>query len=674
MSELKGLVKRVRKIMRKDVVSGDAQRIEQLVWMFFLKVYDELKESNEYELESSDYKSIIPEKYRWRNWAIDHKDGKALTGDELVSFINNELFPALKDLHVDENTPKRSAIVQYVFSRLHNYMVNGTLIRQVLNELNENIDFDKYEDRHLFNEIYESILQELQNAGSAGEFYTPRPITDFMAEIMDPKPGEIIADFACGTGGFLVSAINHMKKNNNSQHALDSIQENVIGCEFKPLPYLLCVTNMLLHDLDGSNITYGSSLSRNVYDYGPNDQVDVVLMNPPFGGEIAPGEDLNFPKLYRTSETANLFICLVLYRLKKEGRVAIVLPDSFLTTNSEQAYVELKKKLMKECNLHTIVRLPTGLFYANIATNILFFEKGKETNGIWYYKVPLPEGYRSFSKTKPFTNEHLNGVRKWWNNRENGDINAYFVTQQQIIDNNYNIDIKNPNIKDDKPEYSAEQLMSIIGDNLGKRNEAFGRIQNALKNNVYFLNEEKVEKLNNDFDYKHMLRLKVIEHFMFDEEKTDKWESDTFVNACSILDSRRKPITKSDRKKGEYPYYGANGIQDYVDGYLFDGEFLLIGEDGSVITEDGKPIVNLASGKIWVNNHAHIVEENGKCLLKYLYYYLQNVDITKYAHGNIPKFTQGDLKQLVIKYPKSLSEQREIIQKIAYIDYLIDIM
>lgn len=479
MSDLNGMIKRIRKIMRKDNgVDGDAQRINQLVWMLFLKVYDELKESNEYELEIDDYKSIIPEEYRWRNWAVEKKDEQgrvtadSLTGDDLVEFINNKLFPALKNLPVDESTPPRSAIVQYVFSRLHNYMINGTLIRQVINELNV-INFDEYEDRHLFNDIYESILQELQSAGSSGEFYTPRPVTDFMAEMLNPKAGEKIADFACGTGGFLVSAIQHILKTNNTQDALDSMQGNIIGCECKPLPYLLCVTNMLLNGSDGSNIKYASSLSKNVYEYTADDACDVILMNPPFGGEIAPGEDTNFPESFRTSETANLFVCLVLYRLKHNGRVGIVLPDGFLF-NTDDAYKNLKTKLMKECNLHTIVRLPSGLFYANITTNILFFDKGKQTEGIWYYDVPLPEGYRSFSKTRPFKDEHLSGARAWWNDRENGDENAFYVTMDKVVVNNYDINFKNPNKKEEKQTYT-------LGELLGKIETASNNIHNAVE-------------------------------------------------------------------------------------------------------------------------------------------------------------------------------------------------
>lgn len=468
MSDLNGMIKRVRKIMRKDNgVDGDAQRINQLVWMLFLKVYDELKESNEYELEIDGYKSIIPEECRWRNWAVEKKDeqGRALpdtlTGNDLVEFVNNKLFKTLQNLPVDESTPARSAIVKWVFSRLHNYMINGTLIRQVINELNDSIDFDTYEDRHLFNDIYETILQELQSAGSSGEFYTPRPVTDFMAEKLNPQVGEKVADFACGTGGFLVSAIKHILKNNNTQEALDSLQSNIIGGESKPLPYLLCVTNMLLNGTDGSNIIYGSSLSKNVYEYTVDDQVDVVLMNPPFGGEIAPGEDKNFPESFRTSETANLFVALVLYRLKAKGRVGIILPDGFLFDKSD-AYVNLKKKLMSDCNLHTIVRLPQGIFYANITTNILFFDKGTKTNGIWFYQVPLPDGYRSFSKTKPFGEEHLQGVRAWWNERNNGDPNAWFVPQEKIIEKGYDINFSNPNIAQEEVSLSLRELLVQI--------------------------------------------------------------------------------------------------------------------------------------------------------------------------------------------------------------------
>lgn len=548
MSNLTGLVKRVRKIMRKDNgVDGDAQRINQLVWMLFLKVYDELKESNEYELEIDNYKSIIPEEYRWRNWAVEKLDEEGrvlpdtLTGDDLVDFINNGLFPTLRDLPVDESTPKRSSIVKYVFSRLHNYMINGTLIRQVINELNK-IDFDEYEDRHVFNEIYESILKELQNAGSSGEFYTPRPVTDFMAEMLVPKSGEKVADFACGTGGFLVSAINHMLKENNSQATLDSMQENIIGCECKPLPYLLCVTNMLLNGTDGSNIRYGSSLAKNVFEYTDDDKVDVVLMNPPFGGEIAPGEDKNFPEIYRTSETANLFVCLVLYRLKQNGRVAIVLPDGFLFNNTEPAFVELKKKLMNECNLHTIVRLPSGLFYASVSTNVLFFEKTNSTNGVWYYEVPLPAGYRTFSKTKPFLDEHLDSCRNWWFNRTNGDKNAYFVTQEEIIKNNYSLYFKNPNIDENKDKISLVDSLSNLSDLTNKTSKNINSIAALLDG-------------KNIFD-SNGIRKKIIELAITGNLINEKSSEDSIEFIKSVI--KDKKIKLSDVLKDEEKYLDTN--------------------------------------------------------------------------------------------------------------------
>jgi len=485
--DIRNTVKRIRNIMRKDEgIDGDAQRISQLSWMLFLKIYDELKESNEYELETTEYESIIPVKYRWRNWAIDNKDGKALTGDELIRFISGGekeigLFPTLKNLQIDE-TPPRSAIVKYVFTDAYNYMKDGILIRQVINELNENIDFDEYEDRHIFNEIYEELLKELKSAGSSGEFYTPREVTDFMTEMIAPKIGEIVADFACGTGGFLTSTISHIREKSKSQKALESIQRNVIGVEFKPLPYILCVTNMLLHDIDGTNITRGDSLGYNMQDFSEKDLVDVVLMNPPFGGEIKEGTELNCPASFRTKDTASLFMAMILHRLKKNGRVGIVLPDGFLFgADAGSALVNIKRKLLSECDLHTIVRLPSGLFYANITTNLLFFKKGTATKGIWYYQVPLPEGYRSFSKNKPFERKHLDSARSWWANRSNGDINAYYVPLSEIEKHNYDIDFKNPNIKTTANEATLQQMLDSASEKSACIANTVAELQRLLK-------------------------------------------------------------------------------------------------------------------------------------------------------------------------------------------------
>lgn len=410
------MIKRLQDIMRQDAgINGDAQRIEQIVWMLFLKLYD-AKES-EWEIYEDNYTSIIPEEYRWRNWAIDNKDGKAITGNEMESFIT-QLFVHLKDLEVDENTDTRGKLVKEVFTDLNNYMKDGVLIRQVVNVLNE-IDLTDFKIRHAFNEIYETILKELQSAGKSGEFYTPRAITDFIVKMVEPKIGEEVADFACGTGGFLVSALNHMKESVKEAKDNEILNNSFYGVEKKSLPYLLCVTNMLLHDINNPNIIRGNSLEVNVRDYEEEDKFDVILMNPPYGGTEKKSVQQNFPADLRDSETADLFMVEILYRLKHNGRVGIVLPDGFLFGN-DNTKVAIKKKLVEECNLHTIVRLPSSIFapYTSIATNLLFFDKTKTTDEIWFYRMDMPDGYKAFSKTKPVELKHLQPVIDWWNNRE----------------------------------------------------------------------------------------------------------------------------------------------------------------------------------------------------------------------------------------------------------------
>lgn len=409
------MIKRLQDIMRQDAgVNGDAQRIEQIVWMLFLKLYD-AKES-EWEILEDNYKSIIPEEYRWRNWAPDNKDGKAITGDEMATFII-QLFATLKDLEVDENTDVRGKLVKEVFTDLNNYMKDGVLIRQVVNVLNE-IDLTDFKVRHAFNEIYETILKDLQSAGKSGEFYTPRAVTDFVVKMVDPKVGETIADFACGTGGFLVSALNHMKEEVSNTTSNEKLQKSFYGVEKKSLPYLLCTTNMLLHDINEPQIIRGNSLEKNVRDYEESDKFDVILMNPPYGGTEKKSVQQNFPTELRDSETADLFMVEILYRLKQNGRVGIVLPDGFLFDTSNTK-VAIKRKLMEECNLHTIIRLPGSIFapYTGIATNLLFFDKTSPTKEIWFYRMDLPEGYKAFSKTKPVELKHFNNIISWWNNR-----------------------------------------------------------------------------------------------------------------------------------------------------------------------------------------------------------------------------------------------------------------
>ncbi|HFL3828655.1 TPA: N-6 DNA methylase [Clostridioides difficile] len=472
------LIKSIQDIMRQDAgVDGDAQRISQLVWMLFLKVYD-AKEA-EWELFEEDYESIIPEDLRWRNWA---EDEEGMTGDELLEFVNERLFKELKDLTVDETTDKRALIVKSVFEDSYNYMKSGTLLRQLINKLNE-IDFDEYEDRHAFNDIYETILKDLQSAGNAGEYYTPRVLTDFIIEMLNPQIGEQVADFACGTGGFLVSSLKHLENQIKTVEDRKIVQSSLFGIEKKPLPHLLCMTNLLLHDIDSPNILRDNSLSTNVRDYREKDKYDVIAMNPPFGGVEEVGIQINFPTEFRTSETADLFMTLIMYRLKETGRVGVILPDGFLF-GDDNAKVAIKEKLLSEFNVHTIVRVPNGVFapYTSISTNVLFFDKTKPTEKIDYYQVPLPEGIKNgFTKTRPFKTEHLQGVKDWWNNRDKEDINAYSVTIEEIKKANYNLDFKNPNLNKDEKEYSLNELLNIMDTKSKNINKLIGQLSEVLK-------------------------------------------------------------------------------------------------------------------------------------------------------------------------------------------------
>lgn len=455
------LVKRLQNIMRQDSgVDGDAQRIAQIVWILFLKVYDAKEEL--WEFHDDDYESIIPEELRWREWAVDNKDGKAMTGDELLTFVNDRLFPTLKSLEVDETTPRKSAIVKEVFEDAFNYMKNGVLLRQVINAIDE-VDFTELDERHAFNDIYETILKDLQSAGNSGEFYSPRATTEFIAEMINPQIGETVADFACGTGGFLTSALEILQKQIKTVEDKETVNRSLFGIEKKNLPHLLCMTNLLLHDIDEPNIMHGNSLEKNVRDYKEEDRFDCIMMNPPYGGTEEKIIQSNFPTELQTSETADLFVALILYRLKKNGRVGIILPDNFLFGN-ENSQKALKERLLNECNLHTIVKLPAGVFapYTSITTNILFFDKTESTKEIWYYDVPLPEGYRSFSKTKPFKSIHLDGVRKWWNDRNKEDLNSYKVSIDEVVSKEFNLDFKNPNKLVEEKEYTLDELLTTM--------------------------------------------------------------------------------------------------------------------------------------------------------------------------------------------------------------------
>ena len=392
MSNLTGFVKRLRDIMRNDAgINGDAQRIEQIAWMLFLKVYD--AKEQDWEWDDDDYQSIIPDECRWRNWAHDDKSGTALTGDKLLNFVNNTLFPVLKGndikdssgkvliagVHVDASTPIKKAIVQTTFTDANQYMKDGVLLRQVLNVIDE-LDFSDYEESHAFGEIYETILKELQSAGSAGEFYTPRAVTDFMAQVINPKIGETMADFACGTGGFIISWLKELKKQVKTTENEEAYSNSIYGIEKKQFPYMLCVTNLLLHGLDIPRVYHSNTLLRDLLDYTEDDRVNVILMNPPYGGSEKADVKNHFPTDLASSETADLFMSVIMYRLKKEGRAAVILPDGFLF-GTDNAKVNIKKKLLWEFNLHTIIRLPGSVFspYTSITTNILFFDNTHPT-------------------------------------------------------------------------------------------------------------------------------------------------------------------------------------------------------------------------------------------------------------------------------------------------------
>ena len=441
---LSTFVKSLQNIMRNDEgINGDAQRIEQIVWLLFLKIYDAKEE--EWEFMDSAYRSIIPEKLRWRSWAVDKKDGKALTGDALLNFVNNELFPGLRDLPLDETSSRRQRIVRAAFEDNNNFMKKGVLLRQVINVIDA-IDVSSLNSRHAFGEIYETILKNLQSAGNAGEFYTPRAVTDFMAAMLAPKLGERIADFACGTGGFLTSALNQLAPQIKTVEDRRQYNSALYGCEKKALPFLLCVTNMLLHDLDDPVIMHDNSLSRPVQDYQEGDLFDVILMNPPYGGSELESIKANFPLELRSSETADLFMALIMHRLKDKGRAAVILPDGFLF-GTDGAKLALKHKLLTEYNLHTVIRLPKSVFapYTPIATNILFFDKTGPTKETWFYRIDLPEGYKAFSKTKPMRLEHFAPVTAWWNARkpleEDGVPRAAVYAVQDILANDANLDL-----------------------------------------------------------------------------------------------------------------------------------------------------------------------------------------------------------------------------------------
>ena len=443
------LIKSIQDIMRQDSgVDGDAQRISQLCWMFFLKIIDD--QDQELELINADYRSPIPERFRWGAWAADPE---GITGEALLAFINGDLFPALKNLPLDRSGDRRR-VVRDVFEDAYNYMKSGQLMRQVVNKIN-GVDFNNLTERQHFGDIYEQILNDLQSAGNAGEYYTPRAVTAFMVDRIDPIPGDSLFDPACGTGGFLTCALRHMRERYVKRPGDERTMQGALrAVEKKQLPHMLCVTNMLLHGIeDPSFVRHDNTLARPYTSWERRDRVDIVLTNPPFGGKEEDGIESNFPQHFRTRETADLFLALIIRLLKPGGRAAVVLPDGSLF--GEGVKTRLKEHLLEECNLHTIVRLPNSVFrpYASIGTNLLFFEKGEPTGDIWFYEHLVPEGQKAYSMTKPIRLEHLQGCIDWWGRTDREGRKeterAWKVTADEVKARGYNLDIKNPYTQED---------------------------------------------------------------------------------------------------------------------------------------------------------------------------------------------------------------------------------
>lgn len=475
MANVGAVVNSIRNIMRQDRgISGDAQRLEQLGWMLFLKIIDD--KDQELEIIRDKYVSVIPYRFRWRNWAANPE---GITGDELLNFIDHPttgLFVSLRNLS-DATQPKRAAIVKEVFDGSNNYMKSGYEMRKVINKLNE-IDFNNFEDKHIFGNIYESILQELRDAGNKGEYYTPRAVTQLMTQLTNPKLGEKVLDPAAGTGGFLTAAIDHVRDHYVKTLEDEQILQNSItGWELKPVAYVLGLTNLILHEMDVPDYHYIDSLKKEYNSISRKDEVDVILANPPFGASIADGVETNFPASFRCKESADLFVILMLQLLKPGGRCAIVLPDGSITGEGVKA--RIREKLLSDANLHTIIRLPQSTFFpATVSTNLLFFEKGSPTKEIWYYEHRLPEGQKSYSKTKSIQFEEFQPLIEWWDNRVENEV-AWKVNVKELKD--WDLDIKNPTVQKNEINYSTKEVLSSLKLSIDKSKSIISELESLLK-------------------------------------------------------------------------------------------------------------------------------------------------------------------------------------------------
>ena len=498
MAMQSGFIKRIRDIMRMDAgINGDAQRIEQMVWMLFLKVYD--AKEDDWELNEDNYTSIIPDECRWRNWAQADDNGHAMTGDKLLNFVNNTLFPTLKELPVTPDTPVKKAIVKSTFEDANNYMKDGVYLRQVIDIIDE-IEFDDVRESHAFGFVYEEILRDLQSAGSSGEFYTPRAVTEFMALMIKPKLGEKMADFACGTGGFITSWLGQLQKQVTDIAARKKFDDSIYGIEKKPFPYLLCVTNMLLHDIEVPNIYHMNSLKHNLLDYTDDDRFDVIMMNPPFGGHEDESIKNFFPSNLASSETADLFMSVIMYRLKKKGRAAVIVPDSFLS-GLDNVKITLKQKLLADFNLHTIIKLPSSVFapYTPKATNILFFDEGSATTETWIYRFDIPEGIKHFSKSKPIKIDHFDEIINWWDDRkeieEDGIYKAKRYVPKDFEELGYNLETCCPYMVVDDVVERPKELIEDFNNKKEALNQQISKVVEQIINRQRGYIDEKGKKL-----------------------------------------------------------------------------------------------------------------------------------------------------------------------------------
>ena len=496
--QLASIIKSCRDIMRKDKgLSGDLDRLPMLTWIMFLKFLDDMEQIREADslLHGARYVPAIEMPYRWRDWAAKEE---GITGDELIAFINNDeavrsdgtrgpgLFAYLRALQGADGGDRRD-IIASVFRGTINRMINGYLLRDVVNKINS-INFTSTEEIHTLSHLYESMLKEMRDAaGDSGEFYTPRPVVRFIVEVSDPQLGETVLDPACGTGGFLTETYEHLLKQVNTTGDREILQrESIYGGEAKPLPYLLGQMNLLLHGLEYPQIDPGNSLRFNLREIGEKDRVDVIMTNPPFGGEEERGILGNFPEDKQTSETALLFLQLIMRKLRRSiggmrgGRCGMVVPNGTLfgTGVAER----IKKELLENFNLNTIVRLPKGVFapYTGIETNLLFFERDGPTKEIWYYEVPLPEGRKQYTKTKPMKFEEFSPALDWWNSREENE-NAWKVSVDDVAKNNYNLDIKNQNSAKTEEFRAPEEIVASIIEKEDRIAKLMFEIQSEVK-------------------------------------------------------------------------------------------------------------------------------------------------------------------------------------------------